>query len=91
MKMPKIKVPMLDGPGSTQDERYVERLRRADQERMNFLTIKEICGILKVSRLTVVRWIRAKRLPAFKPGKGRGWRIRRADFDEFVGVKHGRL
>jgi excisionase family DNA binding protein len=87
MKKPVI----LDGDGSNQDERYIERLRRSDIERMKFLTIKEVCEILKVSRLTVIRWVRAGKLPAFKPGKGRGWRIRRADFDEFVGVKNGRL
>jgi excisionase family DNA binding protein len=90
MKMSKIDLPMtLDGDGSPQDDMYRKFEKEADQERMNILTIKEICAILKISRITVIRWIRAGKLPAFKPGEGRGWRVHRSDFDEFVGGKHG--
>lgn len=89
--MTKIKLPMtLDGDGTPQDEMYREFEK--DHERLvPFMTIKEVCGILKVSRLTIIRAIRAGRLQASKPRGGRAWRIRPADFDEFVGGKHGRL
>jgi len=50
----------------------------------SFLTVKEICAILKVKRGTVIRWIRAGRLRAFKVGGGRLWRIRERDLREFV-------
>ena len=49
-----------------------------------FLSVYEICGILKVKRGTVIRWIRAGRLRAFKLGGGRLWRIRERDLREFV-------
>ena len=49
-----------------------------------FLSVYEICGILKVKRGTVIRWIRAGRLRAFKVGGGRLWRIRERDLREFV-------
>ena len=84
-KSPKVVVPMtLDGPGTPQDE-----IRKDHERHIPFMTIKEVCGILKVSRLTIIRAIRAGRLRASKPGKSRGWRIRYQDFDEFVGGKHG--
>jgi len=86
MKMPKIKLPMLDGPGTPQDE-----IRKDHERNIPFMTIKEVCGILKVSRLTIIRAIRAGRLRATKPRGGRPWRVHPADFDEFVGGKHGRL
>jgi excisionase family DNA binding protein len=49
-----------------------------------FLSVYEICGILKVKRGTVIRWIRAGRLRAFKVRGGRLWRIREWDLREFV-------
>ena len=49
-----------------------------------FLTVNEIAALLKVKRDTVVRWIMAGRLKALKPGGGRFWRIRRADFQRFL-------
>lgn len=49
-----------------------------------FLTVPEISKLLKVERDTVVRWISSGRLHAFKPGGGRFWRVRRADFQSFV-------
>jgi excisionase family DNA binding protein len=50
----------------------------------SFLTVKEICGILKVKRGTVIRLIRAGRLRAFKLGGGRLWRIRETDLKRFI-------
>ena len=35
----------------------------------NYLTINEICGLLKVSRSTVNRWIRRGRLQSKKIGR----------------------
>ena len=49
-----------------------------------YLTINEICGLLKVERGTVIRWIVSGKLHAFKPGWGRFWRIARADFQRFL-------
>lgn len=49
-----------------------------------FLTVNEISKLLKVERDTVVRWIGTGRLRAFKPGNGRFWRVRRADFQRFI-------
>jgi excisionase family DNA binding protein len=49
-----------------------------------FLMVKEICGMLKVKRGTVIRWIRAGRMRAFKLGGGRLWRIRERDLKRFV-------
>ena len=50
----------------------------------SFLTINEICGLLKVQRDTVLRWICSGRLKAFKPGGGRFWRVARVDFQRFI-------
>ncbi|MDW7761654.1 MAG: helix-turn-helix domain-containing protein [Acidobacteriota bacterium] len=51
---------------------------------IRFLTVKEICLILAVSRGTVIRWIRSGRLPAIKLGDGRCWRVREQDLKEFT-------
>ena len=84
---PKGRDCVLDGPGSIVDPRHVERLYKLEMRRLNFLTVRDVCEMLNVSRLTVIRWIQTGRLPAFKPGQGRSWRIRRSDFNEFVGVE----
>ncbi|MCX7881012.1 MAG: helix-turn-helix domain-containing protein [Patescibacteria group bacterium] len=47
-----------------------------------FYTIEEIAKILKVSYLTVYRWIRAKKLSAYKIEKQ--YRIKKIDFDLFI-------
>jgi excisionase family DNA binding protein len=48
-------------------------------------TIKEICGELKVSRKTVLHWIEAGELRAFKIGSGRRlWRICEQDLSRFI-------
>jgi len=49
-----------------------------------FLTVADVCGLLTVSRGTVIRWIVTGRLKAFKPGGGRFWRVAGADFQRFV-------
>jgi excisionase family DNA binding protein len=50
----------------------------------NFLTVEEICQLLKVKRGTVIRWIVSGHLRAFKPGGGRVWRVTRNDFQRFL-------
>ncbi len=49
-----------------------------------FFTVQEIAELLKVERHTVVRWISAGQLRAFKPGGGRFWRIRERDLKRFL-------
>lgn len=49
-----------------------------------FLTVNEIAKDLKVERRTVIGWIEAGELRAFKPGGGRFWRIARTDFQRFI-------
>jgi excisionase family DNA binding protein len=55
----------------------------------DFLTVKDISYLVKVSRQTVIRWIRAGKLQALKPG-GRLWRVRRSEFQRFVKLLGGR-
>ena len=48
------------------------------------LTVVEIAEMMKVSRGTVIRWIKTSRLRAFKLGRGRFWRIRERDLKRFI-------
>ena len=48
-------------------------------------TVPEIAERLRISRFTVLNWLRAGRLQGFRPGGTRiGWRVRESDFDRFV-------
>jgi len=47
-----------------------------------FLTVEQISELLQVHWQTVLRLIRSGDLPAFK--LGRGYRITKKDFDEFI-------
>ncbi len=47
-----------------------------------FLTVEEIANRLRVHEDTVLRWIRTRRLKAYKIG--RDYRIEKADFEEFL-------
>jgi excisionase family DNA binding protein len=51
---------------------------KADQ----YYSIEEVAKILKVTYLTVYRWIRAKKLVALKAGKQ--YRIERFEVDRFM-------
>ena len=44
-----------------------------------FLTIREVAQLLKLSEATIRKWCREGRLPALKLGKA--YRIRRSDID----------
>ena len=51
----------------------------------DFITVQEASEFLRVSLLTVYRYIKAQKLPAYKIG--RDFRIKRSDFDSFVASK----
>lgn len=48
----------------------------------DLLTAKEISTRYKVSYITVFRWIKAGKLPAFKVGKQ--YRVKQEDLDSFI-------
>jgi excisionase family DNA binding protein len=43
------------------------------------VTVEDVMAAAKVSRSTIILAIEAGRLPAYKPGGGRQWRIEVAD------------
>lgn len=47
-----------------------------------FYTLHEVADLLKVTYLTVFRWIKSGKLPAYKFGKQ--YRIDRITLDEFI-------
>lgn len=47
-----------------------------------YYSIEEVAKILKVAYLTVYRWIRAKKLTAYKAGKQ--YRITKTDLDKLL-------
>ncbi|MBE3561781.1 MAG: helix-turn-helix domain-containing protein [Ktedonobacteraceae bacterium] len=47
-----------------------------------FLTVEEVANRLRVHEDTVLRWIRTKRLKAYKIG--RDYRIEKVDYEEFL-------
>lgn len=55
----------------------------ADATQEDFLTVPETAELLKVSAVTVSRWLKDGRLPAYKVGP-RAVRIRRVDLDQLL-------
>ena len=54
-------------------------------DELQLLTVAEVAQKLKTTPATVLRWIRERRLPAFKPGGDRmGYRIRESDLQAFI-------
>lgn len=47
-----------------------------------FLTVEETAKILKVTKMTIYRYIKAKKLTAYKAGKD--YRINKTEFDNFL-------
>lgn len=47
-----------------------------------YYSIKEVSKKLKVAYLTVYRWIKAKKLPAYKLGKQ--YRIEKQELEKFI-------
>lgn len=57
-----------------------------------WLTTEQVAELLQVGAETVRRWIRAGELPVLDlPGRKGGYRIRRADMDEYIGRRYGPL
>lgn len=52
------------------------------QEKFNFLTLEEAAAVLKVSKRTLHRLIKEKKMPAFKIGNQ--WRIDETRLREWV-------
>ncbi len=52
-------------------------------DNQKLLTIKDVSAVLKISKPTTFRWIKAKKITGFFR-IGRKWLIREADFEEFI-------
>jgi len=57
-------------------------IKQKDKMKEKLLTINEIIEILKVSKLTIYRYIKAGKLPAYKVG--RDYRIKQSEFQKFL-------
>ena len=57
--------------------------------RDEWLTVKDVAALLKVSEETVRRWVREGELPALALGKKAGFRIRPADLEVFIAARYG--
>jgi len=53
-----------------------------------FLTVNEVADILRVSKLTIWRYIDAGVLPAYKVG--RDWRIEQTELDKFLDTRRSK-
>lgn len=51
-------------------------------DKHNFYTVNETAELLKLSHLTIWRYIKSGKLPAYK--LGRDWRIKESDLEEFL-------
>jgi len=49
---------------------------------VQFYTIQEVADLLKVSYITVFRWVKAGKITAYKVGKQH--RIKKEDLDKFI-------
>lgn len=56
-------------------------------KKKNYLTISEVAQELKVSEITVYRWVKTKKLNAVKLPSGR-MRIPREEIEKILGVSH---
>jgi len=50
-----------------------------------FLTVKEVASMLRISKISIWRWLKSGKLPGFKLGKE--WRIPRKDLDKSLEEK----
>lgn len=48
----------------------------------DFLTVEEVASILKVNKMTIYRYIKARKITAYKVGKD--FRIKKDEFDGFI-------
>lgn len=49
-----------------------------------FLTVQEVANILKVTKMTIYRYIKAGKITAYKVGKD--FRINKEEFDKFLNI-----
>ena len=61
----------------------------AEQERREWMTVKEVATELQVHEETVRRWIRDGELPVADLGGKAGYRIKRGDLDAFLDRRYG--
>ncbi len=54
------------------------------RDHAEFLTPEEIATLLKLPVRTVHEWLRTKKLPGFKPGNGKLWRVTAGDFERWT-------
>lgn len=54
-------------------------------ETEKYYSIEEVSKLLKVAYLTVYRWVRAKKLVAYKAGKQ--YRVKKEDLENFMREK----
>lgn len=57
---------------------------------MDYMTIKQVCDEIGVSRHTVYRWVETRTLPAMNLAAGEEramWRIARRDLEKFLATK----
>lgn len=47
-----------------------------------YYTLKEVTELLKISYITLYRWVQTGKIPAYKVGKQ--YRINKADYEEFI-------
>ncbi len=47
-----------------------------------FLTVEEVANILKVTKMTIYRYVKAGKIRAYKVGKD--FRINKEEFDKFL-------
>jgi putative molybdopterin biosynthesis protein len=52
------------------------------ETREQYYTLKEVRELLKISYITLYRWVQAGKIPAYKVGKQ--YRINKADYEEFI-------
>ncbi len=63
-----------------------------DDTQREWLTVDEVADLFRVNIETVRRWIRAGELPVLDLGGPRvGYRVRRADLDDFIAKRYGPL
>ena len=53
-----------------------------DVTEIKYLTIDEICGLLRVTRATILRLVRTGELPAIQVGKQ--YRVAESDFESYL-------
>lgn len=57
---------------------------------MEYLTVNEVAERLKVTPLTVRRWLKAGDLVGIQLGDRAGWRITEADLEQFLSERRSK-